>query len=208
MCWINKSFFAVIYFLLLFTTFTIQSVGQSNKRLAKRDAESWFNNYHGLSGLPYKPGKPIDKVKFAAEYQTNKEGWDKAFAFMKQVNPDTLKVGNYAIDGENVIVRVTEGPLKNPDSVKWEAHNNYHDIHFDIYGKEKIGIAPVSGARIIIPYDAVRDISFFETDGEYFLGEPGNFFIILTSEAHRPLVKVEGSDAVKKVVIKLRKVRI
>ena len=178
--------------------------GQSNTKWSKRSAESWFKAYPGLTGLNLKPSKSIDKIKFAAEYQANKRGWDKAFAFMRNVNPDTLKAGNYPIDGENVIVRVTEGSSKQLDSVKWEAHKNYHDIHYDVYGKEKIGIGKVSKAKLIIPYDAVRDISFYEADGKYYLGDPETFFIIFTNEVHRPLIRVKGYDKVKKVVIKVR----
>jgi biofilm protein TabA len=178
--------------------------GQSNTKWNKKSAKNWFKAYPGLTGLKLKPGKSIDKTKFAAEYHANQRGWDKAFAFMKTVNPDTLRAGTYPIDGDNVIVRVTEGSSKALDSVKWEAHKNYHDIHYDIHGKEKIGIGDISKAKLIIPYDPVRDISFYEADGKYYLADPETFFIIFTSEVHRPLIRVNGYDNVKKVVIKVR----
>jgi biofilm protein TabA len=178
--------------------------GQSNTKWNKKSAERWFKAYPGLTGLNLKASKSIDKLKFAAEYQANQRGWDKAFAFMKTVNPDTLKPGNYPIDGENVIVRVTEGSSKDLDSVKWEAHKNYHDIHYDVYGKEKIGIGDISKAKLMIPYDPVRDISFYEAEGRYYVADPETFFIIFSSEVHRPLIRVKGYDKVKKIVIKVR----
>ena len=65
-------------------------------------------------------------------------------------------------------------------------------FHYDVYGKEKIGIGDLSKATLIIPYDSVRDISFYEADGKYYLGDPETFFIIFTSEVHRPLIRLKG----------------
>ena len=56
-----------------------------------------------LRGLQLKPHETINKTEFAKQYQLNKKYWDEAFAFLKNHDLNTLAVGRYAIDGDNVL---------------------------------------------------------------------------------------------------------
>ena len=70
-------------------------------------------------------------------------------------------------------------------------------------GKEKIGVAPVSRAKVKEPYDETKDIAFYESDGKYYVAEPGTFFLFFPQETHRPSIKVDASVPVRKLVIKI-----
>lgn len=197
------SFLATLLFnFFLFLPAAIQA--QNGNELGKKKAIRWYNGNEWLNGLKVTPHKSIDKIEFAKEYHSHQMWWDKAFAFMKNTNLSGLKLGDHPIVGEDVFARVTEGPLKRLDSSKWEAHKNFHDIHYVISGKEKIGIGTLSSATVVVPYDNKRDITFYEGKGKYYIGDPGTFFIAFTKHIHRPGLQVDGKNVVKKLVIKIR----
>lgn len=152
-----------------------------------------------------KPHASIDKVEFAKQYHAHKLWWDEAFSFLQETNLVNIKPGKYLINGDNVYATVTEGPSKLDDTTKWESHVNYHDIHYVIDGTEKIGVAPVSSASVINNYDATRDIIFYTTKGKYYTADPGNYFIFFPQDAHRPNLRIEGHEMVKKIVVKIRR---
>lgn len=144
------------------------------------------------------------KVHTGDTSTANKVWWDKAFAFLNDPKTDTLKPGKYIIDGDNVFAMITEGPTKQIDSVRWESHRNYIDLHYVIRGKEQIGAAPVSSATVTKPYDASHDAANYSVDGKYYPASPGEFFLFFPSDAHRPGIKAGGIDTDKKLVIKIR----
>jgi YhcH/YjgK/YiaL family protein len=73
-----------------------------------------------------------------------------------------------------------------------------------VKGKEKIGVAAVSSATVIKPYDDAKDIANYTADGKFYIATPDEFFLFFPSDAHRPSIKVNGYDTVKKLVIKIR----
>jgi biofilm protein TabA len=151
------------------------------------------------------PHSSINRIAFAKAYHSNKDSWDKAFAFLQEQNLQQLKPGRYSIDGENVFAIITEGPGKLMDTTMWESHRNYIDIHYVINGKEKIGVAPLSSATIVKKYNAATDLTFYQGKGKYYIAEPGVLFIFFPEDVHRPNLATAGIDMVKKLVIKIRK---
>ena len=200
-----KKAITVLILIMLFTGLSsVPTLGQKTELSAKQ-INKWYKEKSWLNGLPRLPHKSVNKVEFAKQYQANKMLWDKAFTYLRETDFANLKPGRYAIDGENLFAIVSEGFTKDLDKTMWEAHKNYQDIHFVISGKEKIGITPVASASISQEYDSTKDIAFYTSKGKYYLSDTNNFFIVFTQDAHRPGVKAEGSDTVKKVVIKIKK---
>jgi YhcH/YjgK/YiaL family protein len=172
-------------------------------------AEGWFKKGDFLNGLRLKPHQSSDMHEFARQYQGNKAGWDKAFAFMKEHNLDSLKTGKYVIDGENVFADITDNPSSPLAEAKWHSHRQYCDIIYIIKGREKIGIAPIADAPVIIPFKDKGDSQFYnqEMKGSYYISEPGTFFMFFPSDVHRPFIKAEGCDYVKRIRIKIKSVQ-
>ena len=230
MC-MNYSFCRFFLLIVLLSLASVEVAAQTAVSWNKKNAARWYSRHEWLAeakqsktsvqydgfgrtiendfsaAVPMRQLKPhpsIDQVQFAQEYHARKMWWDKAFAYIQNTNLDTLTPGDHPIVGQDVFARVTEGPLKRIDSSRWEAHKNYHDIHYVIKGREKIGIGPLAGATQVEPYNSVRDISFYSGKGTYYITEPGTYFIAFPNEIHCPGLEVDGKGTEKKLVIKVR----
>lgn len=157
-----------------------------------------------LTGPKFKPHKSINKAEFTKQYQANKDYWNKAFAFLKEHNLDTMSVGRYAIDGDNVYAMITENKTKDMDSTKWESHRNYIDLQMVIKGEEKIGRADIAKLTVTMPYDASKDLANYTGDGKFYEAKPNTFFLFFPQDAHRPNITTNSNQPDKKIVIKIR----
>jgi dihydroorotase len=174
---------------------------------ATNDFSEWFKTIPSKNSLQLTPSKSINDQEFFRQYRKNNTWWNEAFTFLKSQDLEKLKPGVYVIDSGNVIATVSQGPTKKIDDVKWEAHRNFNDLQYIIKGKAQMGVAPSADTRatVIVPYTYATDNMNFTNDGgEYFDADPSTFFIFSPQEMHRPAIKVPGSDAVKKIVIKVR----
>src|SRR6187551_441464 len=100
--------------LFLFLSLTLSA--QSNQEWTEKKAAKWFKKKEYLNGLAATPvADGIDKVQFATQYTANKALWDKAFAWLKNTNLQTVANGRVAIDGDNVYAIISEAPSKDYD---------------------------------------------------------------------------------------------
>jgi biofilm protein TabA len=182
---------------IIFFSITLVALLMYN-RISAQDIPS------ALTGKSFHPHTTINKAEFARQYQLNKNYWDEAFDFLKNHKLDTMAVGRYIIDGDNVYAMITENPTKNIDSTKWESHRNYIDLQLVLTGEEKIGVADISGLSITMPYDASKDLQNYSGDGKFYTAEPGTFFLFFPPDAHRPNITTNGNKPDKKIVIKIR----
>jgi len=169
-----------------------------------KEADQWFSSGTWLKGLNLKAHESTNQEAFEKLYKANPAIWDKAFEWMKTNDLDAIEPGTYVIEEGNLRAIVSEAPAPELENVKWEAHQNFSDIQYIVKGKALMGVAPVSEAKVTEAYDPGNDIAFFDTEGEYYTAEPGTFFIFTPEDAHRPGIKMEGYDTVKKIVIKVR----
>lgn len=192
-----KSISFIVVILLLGLNSRSQTTWTKTKAIQWLKAGDWKN------GLQIKPHASINPQEFAEQYHKNKEIWDKAFAFLNRKDLDTLSLGNYPLDGKKAYAIISRYDSKDFDKTKWESHRKYIDLQYIIMGKEKIGVAPVIRAKVREPYDETKDIAFYESDGKYYVAEPGTFFLFFPQETHRPSIKVDASIPVRKLVIKI-----
>lgn len=78
----------------------------------------------------------------------------------------------------------------------------YADIQYVVSGVERIGYAPLEGAREREAYDAARDVAFFEPGEQFVVLEPGMFAIFLPGDVHAPCGAAGKPSAVRKIVVK------
>jgi len=186
------------------TPVTNKAIIHTDTTWTKKKAAAWFNGHAWLNGLKLKPHQSIDQLVFARQYTANKILWDKAFAYLKATDLMAIKIGHYQIEGEDVYASVTEAPTKDFAKTRYEAHQNYTDIHLMITGKEKIGVAPLAEATVKTAYDPAKEVGFWNAEGKMYVAEPGTFFIFFPTDAHSPSINVDGPDVVKKIVVKVR----
>jgi YhcH/YjgK/YiaL family protein len=167
-------------------------------------AQQWVKKGEWRNGTKANPHKSTNNVEFAKQYHANKAMWDKAFAYLSNPHLDTIAPGKYAIDGDNVFAIVTDGPTKELDKAGWESHRKYVDVQYVIRGKEMISVSPIDKATLTKPYDAAKDAANYTAQGEDYIATPGTFLLLFPADVHRPSVKVDGYDAVKKIVVKIK----
>ncbi len=170
----------------------------------KKKAAKWFDKKEWLGGAPLSPDKSIDQEEFARQYHANQAYWDKAFAFLKEHDLQTIAKGKYPIDGDNVFATVTEDPTKDFDKTNWESHRKYIDLQCVITGTEKMGKYPVAKATVTKPYDEAKDVANYSAEGNILTIPAGTFVIFFPIDAHRPNITPGGNQVVKKIVIKVR----
>ncbi len=178
----------------------------ASAQMSESDAEAWVKNGEWRNGLTLNMYAGLNNAEFAKQYQRNKVYWDKAFAFLRTTQLDTLSVGKHVIDGDNVFVTVSEGPTKDYDKTSWEAHRKYLDVHLMIRGKERIGVMNPVNATVTNPYDAAKDVANYDpaTKGNYYVADTNTMLILFPSDSHRPSIHVDGYDTVKKLVVKIK----
>lgn len=182
---------------LLVLTIYLNSKAQTEKAIDK-----WMAKKEWANGLTLNLHPSVNKDSFYVAYHRNPKLWDAAFRFLRTHGLDTLSPGKYPIIGDAVFASVTEAPTHKPEEVKWESHSDYIDLQYIITGKESIGIADTSKAKIIKPY--TPDVINYEAEGTYYTAGPGEFFLFFPNNAHRPTITVPGYERDKKIVIKIR----
>jgi YhcH/YjgK/YiaL family protein len=203
-----KKFNAIAQKLLVFIMsgfFGLSSVAQTAIDIGnKKQVTKWYKTSEWLHEGHIKPHKSTNQQAFAREYFSNKALWDKTFEWMKSTDINSLAPGRYIIEEGNSIATISEAPAPELNNIKWEIHKKFNDIQYIINGKTKMGVIPVSKAIVTEPYDVRRDIGFFEAKGKFHVAESGTFFIFTPDDVHKPGVKIDGFDTVKKLVIKVK----
>ena len=201
----SKTFLPVLFFAAFFL-FCQQasSQGTAADNWTQAKASKWVKKKEWANGLPLNVHPSTDMVTFAKEYHNNQPVWDKVFTFLKEHKLEDLAPGRYPVDSDNAYINVTENPSKEFDKSNWESHRKYIDLQYVIKGKEKIGVAKLSKATVTKPYDEKADGANYTADGKYYIAQPGEFFLFFPQDVHRPNIKVEGYDVVKKLVVKIK----
>jgi len=199
-----SSFYKNTIFLFFLILTTSNMVFSQQKTWTEKSAKAWVKSKQWANDLPVAIYADVNNVEFAKQYNANKEYWDKAFAFIKEKNLKELPVDKYPIDGDNVYATITDGPNKEYDATKWESHRKYIDLQYIIAGEEKIEVAPLEKATVTKPYDETKDGANYTAKGKLYTATPKEFYLFFPGDVHRPNIKVDGYDKVKKLVIKIR----
>ena len=207
---INLRLLLLVFSLILVIGVGILAQSCKNSKV-KKDASaevdkaaSWYSGYAWSEGFQLVPDESTNKQEFDKLYNAHPGWWDKAFEWLKTTDLDTIKPGVYFIEDGDVRAIVSEAPAPELENVKWEFHRDFSDIQYIVKGKAQMGVGPMSEATVTEPYDSAKDVGFGTVEGTYYTAEPGTFFIFTPADIHRPGIKVEGYDTVKKVVVKVR----
>ena len=190
--------------LILTVVSVLLGCSTAHKASGEKKAERWVAQKEWGRGLALRVHPSVDKKAFWEQYHKNPALWEAAFAFLRDHDLETIKPGKYPIMGDTLQASVTEGPAKEEEKAAWEAHRRSIDLQYVIRGREKMGLAPLAAAREVKPYDEKKDVANYSTEGTYYTAAPGTYFLFFPSDVHRPSIRVEGYDTVKKIVLKIR----
>ncbi|MBC6991917.1 YhcH/YjgK/YiaL family protein [Hymenobacter sp. BT491] len=170
-----------------------------------QSAQKWVKGGTWKKGLKLDVYPDVDAVEFAKQYHANQAIWDKAFAYMRDNDLAALPNGSSKLDGDLLTLSVTEPTSKEFDKTQWESHRKYIDLQYIVRGKEKMGVQPLSNLTVTEPYNEAKDVAHYSGDGgKYYDADPSTIYLFFPQDGHRPSIKVEGYDVVKKVVFKIR----
>jgi biofilm protein TabA len=144
----------------------------------------------------------LDSLSQASRYHLLHPYLEAGFNFLQQNDLSLLADGRHTIDGERVFAIVARDQGRGRSAAPLEFHRRYLDIQYVVEGADVIGWQPLAACRHPrAPYDASRDIGFFDEPVENWIGlAAGHFAIFFPEDAHAPLA---GEGAVHKIVVKV-----
>ncbi len=145
----------------------------------------------------------IDSLENVKHYRNLSERIKKAFEFLEEIDFETIDPGRYNVEGDEIFALVSEYNTKKPSDVLPEAHERHIDIQYMIKGEEIMGYAPLEDQDILKPYDAEKDIVFYQSQISNLRVSEGMFAVFFPTDVHAPGIMVETQKPVKKVVVKV-----
>jgi YhcH/YjgK/YiaL family protein len=129
-----------------------------------------------------------------------------AIALQFLASPAALKLalGRQPIDGDILFAIVQEYQTQPASERFWETHRKYIDVQFIQIGVERMGYAPAEQMKVMKPYDAAKEFTMLEGEGQFIQVPAGSFTIFMPHDAHMGGVAVGAeSQLVRKIVIKV-----
>lgn len=148
----------------------------------------------------------LDSLSQSALYSSISSRFEKAFAFLRQVN-ETTPVGRYDIDGEEVFAFVQQHKTRPIAERQYEAHRRYIDIQFMIRGREVLYWAPLPMlTHVTMPFSEKDDAALFSIipEGMPYQLREGQFTILFPEDGHVPSCTWGEAAEVLKVVVKVQ----
>lgn len=146
-----------------------------------------------------------DHIKNIETYKGVSEDIYAGLKFLTEVNKD-IAVGTYPIN-ERVKAIVSEYPTVECFERGYEAHHHVIDIQYPIRGLERVKWSPTDNMDVNIPYDEVKDRTFYKNPDpvvgtEITIGN-GFFGIMFPQDGHSPQHLVGKSEVIKKITVKV-----
>jgi biofilm protein TabA len=153
-------------------------------------------------------GAFVEKLDHWKKYYRG-AAWEKAFAALEQVTPETPD-GVIQVQGNDIRVIVMSYQTKSVGDAVVESHEDFIDIQMMISGHEIFRWWPAAGLQVSQPYDAAKDITFYQHGMEplaEFAVRPGDFAVFMPGDAHSTQIHPAGAASpqlCRKAVVKLR----
>jgi YhcH/YjgK/YiaL family protein len=144
----------------------------------------------------------IDAGAFCHDYKSLHPLLERAFRHLADTDLRRLAPGRHPVDGDRMYLSIDHVHGRGRDRARLEAHRRYIDVQYTIEGDEEIGWMPLASCGPMAgPFDADKDVGFFDTRPTSWLAVPeGTFVVFFPQDAHAPLA---GRGALKKAVMKV-----
>jgi len=147
----------------------------------------------------------VDRLENWARYFSG-AGMKTAFEFLQSLDAEA-EVKQVPLQGDEVYAMVVEYETRGPEDAVLETHRKYVDIQVMLAGRERLEWFPVEGLAVRTPYDADKDVTFYDRHGTGPTGvdmAPGLFVALFPEDAHMPSLMTGSRPApVKKAVVKI-----
>ena len=146
----------------------------------------------------------IDKLENAHLYYSLNKNLEIGLKYLQNTNLLEIADGKYNIDNENIYANVQSGLTKDEETTPWEAHKIYTDIQYIINGSEIMCWDNLENFTQTENYSEEKDVVFGTAKGNYFTVPSGYFVIFTPQDAHKPMLKINNPQMVKKVIVKVK----
>ncbi|MGL5095878.1 MAG: YhcH/YjgK/YiaL family protein [Planctomycetia bacterium] len=145
----------------------------------------------------------LDDLSGAHWYESLHPGLKTAFDYLKSLTPAGPPLGRTDVDGDRVFALTAREPGRGRDAARLEHHERRLDVQYILDGVDVMGWKRRSQCvKIHMPYDAERDLAFFDDAPTTWFHVPkGSFTLFHPDDAHAPLA---GDEVVHKIVVKVR----
>lgn len=145
----------------------------------------------------------FDRLENLNQYTGLFEHLDTAIDYIESHDLSLLPPGRTNIDGENVYVNVFELEPRQSEEIPFETHSRYMDLQVDLEGAElcEVALGELTEKQ---PYDEETDAALYgaDTSAALVLGTD-RFAVFMVEEPHKPGIRAQGFDHVKKAVFKI-----
>lgn len=146
----------------------------------------------------------FDSIKNKENYRDCQRLY-QILCYLDNLTPGELPLPNTALDEEGTFCNPVSFRSKPEKECRYEAHQQYIDLHYIVSGVEGIATADVTGLSVETPYDPKKDIGFYtgRAAGTCWLRK-GDFMVCYPSDAHKVAMMEERPEEVRKVVVKIK----
>lgn len=145
----------------------------------------------------------VDHIRNREKYYFLGEEYKLALDFFAAEAEKPLGKGEVSLLGDDVVIKKCITETKYEKDSKFEAHRCFADIHFVVYGEERIGYSDVKLLEIT-DYNKVSDGVHLNGTGELITLRPGYFMITLPDDAHMPCVCTDAPAKLGKMIAKIK----
>lgn len=146
--------------------------------------------------LAQRAGEPLAAIK---------DAYPIAYEFLAGFNPATMANGHYEL-ADGCSANVMSYTTRDLSSTFYEAHREYIDVQYIIWGSEGLMTCPTPQAKasVLTPYDAVDDAELYNWPyGGLRVMRAGDVAVLGPNDAHRGGIAVDGHTSLRKIVVKV-----
>lgn len=148
----------------------------------------------------------VANLKDFKRYCYKNDKMERAFKFLQETNLEDLEIGKHLIDGDNIFALVQSYSTRESNLCRFESHERYIDIQFIVSGIEKMSWIPID-KLVVAEDDLSKSDKLLYSDssiGNEFIVHQGQFVVFYPEDGHKACIKVDESNLVKKIVLKVR----
>ena len=144
------------------------------------------------------------KIGLEYKYDFTEKKFQLAFEFLKRRDLAELEPQSIEL-GEGVRANIQRYDSFEWDANRFETHEKFFDIQYVIEGVEYCGVCEREGLKVAVPYNPVKDVTFYDDPELYgkVLLKAGDYIVVGPEDVHKPRCAAGKSMPIKKVVIKV-----
>lgn len=143
----------------------------------------------------------LDTLDKLQQYAGLNPLFPEVLRFLAEHPLDTLAPGRHDILGDDLFVNIQDVSPRGRAEAKLESHQRMIDIQIPLSDSEEMGYSPLCDLSDA-PYDAQKDISFYnEVPQTYLTVNPNQFVIFFPHDGHAPAI---SSKPFRKAIFKVK----